>query len=325
MRRWPTAVALLAVLASLANASGEERTWTSARGGKTILGEMVDSEDGKVTIRRRDGKKFTVPINLFVEADQAYIRQALAAEETEAEVRRKALRFYQLIRVADTEDLKEVLVAPAAATVDSNASFFESITPPDRGSSARFKRASLDDTQAVADMSVKIGGRYRNIVLTLLKEDDAWGVAALTYETEDGQKQRMDFVSGQTVDGDIPVDAVVEGGVFGGSPADLQPLAGARPRSEGVPLPNRNPATPGGPPIGRPGVPPPRDSGGIGPLGPPPHAEPPMEVGRPPGNEPPQPRGMERDAGSGEPGREPYDPHADPHAGLPDPHGAPIE
>ena len=50
--------------------------------GRTIEAEEIDydSRSGKVTLKRQDGKRIPVPANVFVEADQAYIREWDAAK-----------------------------------------------------------------------------------------------------------------------------------------------------------------------------------------------------------------------------------------------------
>lgn len=52
----------------------EARTWT-ALDGKTIEADLVKEEDGKVTLKRSDGKTFTLAANKLSEADNKFIAE----------------------------------------------------------------------------------------------------------------------------------------------------------------------------------------------------------------------------------------------------------
>jgi copper chaperone CopZ len=56
----------------------ESRTWTDAESGKTIEGELVSVDGEKVTLKRADGKTFTLDASRFSAADQEFI----AAQDT---------------------------------------------------------------------------------------------------------------------------------------------------------------------------------------------------------------------------------------------------
>jgi copper chaperone CopZ len=51
----------------------ESRTWTDAESGKTIEGELVSVDGEKVTLKRADGKTFTLDASRFSADDQEYI------------------------------------------------------------------------------------------------------------------------------------------------------------------------------------------------------------------------------------------------------------
>lgn len=68
-------------------ALGESRTWTSAD-GRTITAELIshDSATGKVTIRRSNGKTYTLELEKLSEEDQQWLKEEeerLAAEKAE--------------------------------------------------------------------------------------------------------------------------------------------------------------------------------------------------------------------------------------------------
>lgn len=74
------AVIILLVVLCLATAHLHARTWTSSE-GKTLEAEFVSAEDGKVTIKRADGRSFTLPLTKFSDADQDFVREKLAEME----------------------------------------------------------------------------------------------------------------------------------------------------------------------------------------------------------------------------------------------------
>lgn len=61
--------------------AAEYRPWTDKATGKSIEATMLsaDRTARTVTIQRKDGKQFTLPVDRLVEADLAYIRQNLSA------------------------------------------------------------------------------------------------------------------------------------------------------------------------------------------------------------------------------------------------------
>jgi hypothetical protein len=64
------------VLATLSSASGQTRTWTDTTGAFTVEAEFVDLVDGKVRLKRADGRIVTVTLDQLSEADQQLARQA---------------------------------------------------------------------------------------------------------------------------------------------------------------------------------------------------------------------------------------------------------
>jgi hypothetical protein len=51
------------------------REWTDAGGTRKIEATFIKLEDDKLTIRRKDGKEFTVPLSAFIEQDQEIARR----------------------------------------------------------------------------------------------------------------------------------------------------------------------------------------------------------------------------------------------------------
>ena len=63
---------LIASLIITANLSARE--WTSADGSRTFQGELTGFQDGKVKVRRSDGKSLVFAIELLSESDQQFIK-----------------------------------------------------------------------------------------------------------------------------------------------------------------------------------------------------------------------------------------------------------
>jgi len=55
------------------------RTWMSRDGKQTIEAELLDFRDGRILLRRDDGKVFDVPLEKFSLADVKYVHDALQA------------------------------------------------------------------------------------------------------------------------------------------------------------------------------------------------------------------------------------------------------
>ncbi len=50
------------------------REWTSADGSRTFQGELISFKDGKVKVRRSDGKNLVFSIELLSESDQQFVK-----------------------------------------------------------------------------------------------------------------------------------------------------------------------------------------------------------------------------------------------------------
>ncbi len=73
------AACLPAACSGQAGGSEDFRTFTDRR-GRTVQARLVDVAGDRVTIERRDGKQFTVPISSLSPADQEFLRQPTDAE-----------------------------------------------------------------------------------------------------------------------------------------------------------------------------------------------------------------------------------------------------
>ena len=68
--------------AQTSSGPSEYREFKDSR-GRPIQARVLDASDDKVTIQRTDGRKFTVNISAFSQADQDYIRGLTKTRESE--------------------------------------------------------------------------------------------------------------------------------------------------------------------------------------------------------------------------------------------------
>ena len=66
--------ALLALF--LAAPLSPARKWTSANGARSFEADLIDSKDGKVTVRRSDGRTLTFALDLLSKADREFVAEA---------------------------------------------------------------------------------------------------------------------------------------------------------------------------------------------------------------------------------------------------------
>ena len=70
MRTLIVTVLVLAVCAPMALA----RTWTDSTGKHTVEAEFIDMKDGKVRLKKEDGKTITIPIEKLSDEDQQFVK-----------------------------------------------------------------------------------------------------------------------------------------------------------------------------------------------------------------------------------------------------------
>ncbi len=63
------------------------RTWTDSSGTFHEVAVFVESKDGKVTLKKRDGKTITIRMESLSEADQGYVRACTMKPQGESETR----------------------------------------------------------------------------------------------------------------------------------------------------------------------------------------------------------------------------------------------
>jgi S1-C subfamily serine protease len=71
---------LVAIVPLVAFSAAIARTWKSTDGSYKLKADFVDAKDGKVSLRRTDGKVIKVPISALCEEDQAYVAERTAQQ-----------------------------------------------------------------------------------------------------------------------------------------------------------------------------------------------------------------------------------------------------
>jgi hypothetical protein len=74
------------LLTATAVAGAEMRTWTFQESGKTVQGEVLGFTGDAVTLKRVDGKTFSVPIAYLTETDRVFLVAERAKQWKEVEV-----------------------------------------------------------------------------------------------------------------------------------------------------------------------------------------------------------------------------------------------
>ena len=74
------------LLTATAVAGAEMRTWTFEESGKTVQGEVLGFTGDAVTLKRLDGKTFSVPVAYLTETDRVFLVAERAKQWKEVEV-----------------------------------------------------------------------------------------------------------------------------------------------------------------------------------------------------------------------------------------------
>lgn len=83
--------------------TGWGRIWESST-GKRVIADLVKSKDGRATIERLDGRQFTVSVETFSKADQAYI-QSRESGDYERQFKAGDIFFGKVVGLADGDTL----------------------------------------------------------------------------------------------------------------------------------------------------------------------------------------------------------------------------
>jgi thiol-disulfide isomerase/thioredoxin len=242
--RWLTALAAIGLLTLPGVA--DERTWKAAEGGFTVDAELLSVEDGKVRLRRADGKVIAVPLSKLSQADRKFAesqtkghigtdakRDAKEDEASNDAIKEIADRFYADLRTTERQDARSTLTAEAKKLAEAGQSPLSGLPEPDQHKRAiQVGKIEVEGATAVAPVRVKAGGKSHKTKLHLRKEGDAWCVFAISAQFPDGEKTlnfEASVAAGQAED---PLAALVgqELGVTGltldGQPLDSKQFEG---------------------------------------------------------------------------------------------------
>lgn len=85
--------------------TAEGREWKSADGAKSFEAEFVSAADGKITVKRSNGKTMTFPATVVSEADQKWVTDEQARLEKAA---------------ADKAEAEKLATAPVPSALDGH-------------------------------------------------------------------------------------------------------------------------------------------------------------------------------------------------------------
>ena len=191
------AFSVLLIAAGLCHA--KDRVWTRTD-GKRVKAEFVSATEDAVVIKRGE-KEFKVSLKKLSEKDREFVAERLESESNKAvekEIRQQVMRLYQVLRKKERDEfkpeLKALVTELAKEKVESSSTFFENISGADQGQKPSVKKIEIDGDESVANVSVKIAGKFRAIKVGLAKQSGAWLISSMIYETDDGDMKKLSLI-----------------------------------------------------------------------------------------------------------------------------------
>lgn len=201
MNRWITAVrlmlSLLALTFAVARSEAAARKWASASGQFSVEADLVEVRDGKVVLKKQNGKQITVPLDKLSAADRQYIASLAAKTPTDSAPKKKApaARAKRPVKPKRqfTWETTERLVLPAEEAAKAKD---DEVWVNDDGSHVGYIRKQgqkeqfvLDGTGEPRHDSVETGNLYKNMLFF-------GGGEHYAYVAEDGESKCV-VVDGQ--------------------------------------------------------------------------------------------------------------------------------
>jgi thiol-disulfide isomerase/thioredoxin len=202
-----------AMLLAISPAVAEVRTWTDDSGKFNVEAEFITAKDGRVRLRRPDGKSLTVALDRLSEQDRAYVEAELskvnAVDSASAiqELPQIAQQFFEDLRSTERSKARGLLTAkaqqhnPAADEASADQGHKQRKAPlyglpaPDEGARAiRIGKPKLDGAMAEVPVQVRVGGEAQKTLLHLRQEEGTWRVFALSAKAGD-EVRTIDFES----------------------------------------------------------------------------------------------------------------------------------
>lgn len=207
-RRWTVGLFFgLGATAVLPTVHAEVRTWTDVSGGHKVEAEFVESKGGKVTLKTSSGKTVQLPIAKLSAADRRHVADLLAAKGAaerrspeQNELRALAAKFFEGLRKDDRSSLAPLLVAQARTGLQAGASPVSNLPKPDEGRSIRVGKITIDGNKATVGVRLLIEKETYATTLSLVKQDQGWGIASLEASRPDGTKKLIEFAPGAGAD-----------------------------------------------------------------------------------------------------------------------------
>jgi thiol-disulfide isomerase/thioredoxin len=190
---WRSVAIMMAVLSCVGGAIAEVRTWSDASGKFKVEAEFVSSKDGKVVLRRADGKEITVPLSRLNDDDRKFVKEQAANAEKSTPatdgIRDIAQKFYKDLRTKERTEACSTLTDAAQAIVKDGKSALPALPTPDEAATAiKAGKVKLDGQVAEVPVQVRVGGKMQKTTLHFRNEADGWRVFAISAKLGDDEK-----------------------------------------------------------------------------------------------------------------------------------------
>lgn len=176
--RRQSAISLLLLGLSSSLLFAEMRTWTDASGKHKVEAELVELKNGKLTLKRPDGKTAQFPLTKFSKPDQEYARQWMTENTPQPVGRTKVLaqRFFHLLIEEKFDDLKPMMAKAAQSNWDAVVEQLKAIELPESKRAIYVRNFSSTDDLTEVDVNLKINGNFQRTKLQFSQDEGPWRV-----------------------------------------------------------------------------------------------------------------------------------------------------
>jgi thiol-disulfide isomerase/thioredoxin len=215
-------------------ASSAERTWTDATGGFSVVAELVAVREGKVVLRRQDGKQIAVPLVRLSEKDQRFLKKnqsggsGAEGEASSKGIAESAERFFRDLQNSDRTEAHQLLTQKAMPLMKGPRSPLGQLPQPSAEDNAiKVGEVKIDGKVAEIPVRVRVAGKFHKTKLHFRFEGEQWRVFAISAAYPDGEKSINFEAEGITDQAADPLQALVgkplplSGYTMDGSPLEM--------------------------------------------------------------------------------------------------------
>lgn len=201
-------VVVVCLVVASSVAKSEVRTWTDGTGKHKVRAELTGTKDGKVSLRKENGKLTRVPLGRLSEADQKYVRNWIAARKSTsndgpppvAQTKGVARKFFKALVEEKLDDAKSLLSTKAQANWESVKSQLESIEVPGTPGGIYVRTAKRNEDLVEVNVNLRVGGQFNRTKLQLRGDEGTWRVVGFipdakeesvtSFESGDGESSQ---------------------------------------------------------------------------------------------------------------------------------------